>query len=73
MPSNIVLAITREGNQLFVQGDDEPKQELGVKGERKFFSKSADDEYTFEVHSQGRGTAMTLQTGGKDIPIKRID
>jgi CubicO group peptidase (beta-lactamase class C family) len=73
LPPDLVLAITREGNQLFVQENDEPRQELGAEGERKFFSKTADDEYTFEVDSQGRATVMTLHTDGKDIPIKRID
>jgi CubicO group peptidase (beta-lactamase class C family) len=73
LPPDIVLAITREGSQLFVQENDEPKQELGAEGERQFFSKVADDEYSFEVDSQGRATMMTLHTGGKDIPIKRID
>jgi CubicO group peptidase (beta-lactamase class C family) len=73
LPPDLVLAITREGNQLFVQENDEPRQELGAEGERKFFSKTADDEYTFEVDSQDRATVMTLHTDGKDIPIKRID
>jgi hypothetical protein len=29
--------------------------------------------FTFEVDSHGRATTMILHTGGKDIPIKRID
>jgi hypothetical protein len=56
-----------------VQENDEPRQELGAEGERQFFSRMADDEYTFEVDNQGRATVMTLHTDGKDIPIKRID
>jgi CubicO group peptidase (beta-lactamase class C family) len=73
LPPDIVLAITREGSKLFVQENDEPKQELAAESERQFFSKTADDEYTFEVNSQGRATVMTLHTDGKDIPIRRID
>jgi len=69
----IVLAITREGNTLFVQENDEPKQELGAEGERRFFSKTADDEYSFEIDSSGRVTTMILHTGGKDLPMKRIE
>jgi hypothetical protein len=33
----------------------------------------ADDEFSFEVDSQGRVTRMILHTGGRDIPIKRIN
>jgi CubicO group peptidase (beta-lactamase class C family) len=73
LPPNTVLAITREGNQLSVQENDEPKQELGAESARQFFSKVADDEYSFEVDGQGRATLMILHTDGKDIPIKRID
>jgi CubicO group peptidase (beta-lactamase class C family) len=67
----IVLAITRVGNMLFVQENDEPKQELGAEGERQFFSKGADDEYRFELDSSGRVTTMILHTDGKDLPMKR--
>jgi CubicO group peptidase (beta-lactamase class C family) len=67
----IVLAITRVGNTLFVQENDEPKQELGAEGERQFFSKTADDEYSFELDTSGRVITMILHTGGKDLPMKR--
>jgi CubicO group peptidase (beta-lactamase class C family) len=70
---DIVLAITREGNRLLVQENDEPKQELGAEGERQFFSRTADDEYTFQLNKQGRATVMILHTGGKDIPSNRLE
>ncbi|MGA8878256.1 MAG: serine hydrolase [Candidatus Korobacteraceae bacterium] len=69
----IVLAITRVGNTLFVQENDEPRQELGAEGERQFFSKTADDEYRFELDTSGRVTTMILHTGGKDLPMKRVE
>lgn len=72
LPPNIVLTITRSGNHLAVQENDEPVQQLLAEGPRAFFSETADDEYTFEVDAQGRATAMTLHTEGRDIPIKRI-
>jgi len=72
-PPNLILTIRREGDRLSVQENDEPKQELFPEGERQVFSKMADDVYTFEVDSQGRTTMMTLHTGEKDIPLKRID
>ena len=68
----IVLTISRQGNKLFVQENDEPKQELGAEGERQFFSKMADDEYSFELDSSGRVTTMILHTDGQELPMKRI-
>lgn len=68
-----MLTITRDGNRLFVQENDEPKQELGAESGRQFFSKVADDEYTFEFDSAGHVTRMVLHTDGKDLPIKRIE
>ena len=73
LPPNIVLTITRTGDHLSVQENDEPPQELLAEGEHAFFSTTADDEYTFEVDATGRATVMVLHTDGKDIRIKRID
>ena len=70
---DLILTIRREGDHLTVQENDEPKQQLFPESERDFFSKVADDVFTFEVDSQGRVTGMILHTGGRDIPIKRID
>jgi hypothetical protein len=72
-PPNLILTIRREGDHLSVQENDEPKQELFPENELLVFSKVADDVYSFELDSQGRVTVMTLHTGGKDIPLKRID
>jgi CubicO group peptidase (beta-lactamase class C family) len=72
-PPDLSLTIRREGDHLSVQENSEPKQELFPESERDFFSKVADDVFTFEVDSQGHVTLMTLHTGGKDIPLKRID
>jgi CubicO group peptidase (beta-lactamase class C family) len=72
LPPNIVLTITRSGNHLAVQENDEPVQQLLAEGPRAFFSETAEDEYTFEVDAEGRATVMTLHTDGRDIPIKRI-
>jgi CubicO group peptidase (beta-lactamase class C family) len=68
-----MLTITREGNRLFVQENAEPRQELGAESETQFFSRTADDDYTFEFDSEGHVTRMVLHTDGKDLPIKRIN
>jgi D-alanyl-D-alanine-carboxypeptidase/D-alanyl-D-alanine-endopeptidase len=72
LPPNVVLKITRSGDHLAVQENDEPVQQLLAEGPRAFFSEVADDVYTFEVDAQGRATVMTVHTDGRDIPIKRL-
>ena len=67
----IVLTITLQGNTLLVQENDEPNQELGAESENRFYSKSADDEYSFEFDGNGHVSAMILHTGGKDLRMPR--
>jgi len=47
--------------------------EIFPESENEFFSKTSDDELTFESDSQGRITRMVLHVDGRDIPVKRID
>ncbi len=72
-PPNLILTVRREGNHLSIQENEEPKHELFPESERSFFSKVADDEFTFQVDANGHVTGMILRTGGRDMPIKRID
>jgi CubicO group peptidase (beta-lactamase class C family) len=72
-PPNLILVIRPEGDHLSIQENDEPKQDLFPENDTDFFSKVADDVFTFEMDSQGRVTRMVLHTGGQDIPANRID
>jgi CubicO group peptidase (beta-lactamase class C family) len=72
-PPNLIEVIRREGDHLSLQENDEPKEEIFPESDNEFFSKTTDDELTFESDSAGRITRFVLHTGGKDIPIKRID
>lgn len=58
---------------LSIQENDEPRQELFAASETVFFSRMTGDELTFEVDAGGHVTRMVLRTGGKEIPIKRIE
>ena len=72
-PPNLIETVRREGNHLSLQENDEPKEAIFPESQKDFFSKTSDDVLTFEMDSQGRVTRMVLHTGGRDIPIKRID
>jgi CubicO group peptidase (beta-lactamase class C family) len=72
-PPQLVLTVRREGDHLSVQENEEPKQDIFAESNLQFFSKTADDVITFEIDSKGQVTKMILHTGGKEIPIKRLD
>jgi len=72
-PPNLILTIRREGDHLSVQENDEPKQDVFPESAVGFFSIVADDVFTFEIDPQGHVFRMVLHTGGRDIPINRID
>ncbi|HTV65941.1 MAG TPA: serine hydrolase [Bryocella sp.] len=69
----IVLTIARKGNELIVQENDETPQELGAESETRFFSRTSDDEYSFELDQAGRVTTMVLHADGQDLSMKRED
>jgi CubicO group peptidase (beta-lactamase class C family) len=72
-PPNLILKITREGSRLFIQENDEPRQELGAESETKFFSKNSSDSLTFELDDQGSVVRMVLHVVGRDVPLKRLE
>lgn len=69
--SELVLVVVREDNHLVVQEGQE-NHEVFAEGERNFFSKTADDEYTFTLDDQGKVNEMVLSTGGQTMHIKRL-
>ncbi len=73
VPPDLILTIQREGDHLSIQENDEPKQELFAASQTVFFSKVADDEFTFEMDASGHVTQMVLRSGGKEISIMRIE
>ena len=72
-PPNLIETIRREGDHLSIQENDEPKQEIFPESNNEFFSKTSDDELSFETDSQGRVTTIVLHVNGRDIPLKRTD
>jgi CubicO group peptidase (beta-lactamase class C family) len=67
-----VLTVTVENGRLFVQENDEPKQEMLAESAQDFYSASSTDECTFKP-SDGPPQIMVLHLeGGKDIELKRL-
>ena len=65
--------VRREGDHLSVQENDQPKEDVFPESEKDFFSKTADDVFTFEMDDSDRVIRMVLHTGGDKIPLNRIE
>ena len=72
-PPTAVLTVRRLGDHLAIQENAEPPEEVFGESDRQFFSRTSDDIFTFEQDAQGRVTRMVLHTGGRVIPIPRIE
>lgn len=69
------LAVTREGDRLFVQPTDQPKLELFPESETKFFLREVDAQLVFvrgEGGDRGRVETAILHQGGREVPGKRV-
>jgi D-alanyl-D-alanine-carboxypeptidase/D-alanyl-D-alanine-endopeptidase len=70
--ANFILTVTHEGNQLFLQGTNQPRGAVYPKSSTEFFSKLVDAQITFEADAQGHATALVLHQGGRDLRGQRI-
>ncbi|MES1258828.1 MAG: DUF3471 domain-containing protein, partial [Acidobacteriota bacterium] len=70
---NAVMAVSRDGEQLFTQITGQPKVQVFPEGERKFFLKVVDAQLIFDTDAQGRATRLTLHQNGRDTVANRID
>jgi serine-type D-Ala-D-Ala carboxypeptidase/endopeptidase len=67
-----VVAITREGDQLYAELTGQPRAAIYAKGEREFFYKIVDAQISFQTDPQGQPTALVLHQGGRDQTANRI-
>ncbi len=72
LPPDVVLAVTLENGRLFVQENQEPKQELLAESPNDFYSASSGDECTFKPAGEGPAQVMVLHLEGKDVELKRL-
>jgi CubicO group peptidase (beta-lactamase class C family) len=68
-----VIAITREGDRLFLQATAQPKFELFPESNQKFFLKVVDAQVTFEADGPGRAAALVLHQNGLNQRARRIE
>lgn len=68
---DIVIAITREGDRLFLQLTGQPKFALHAEGERDFFLQEVDAQVTFEAGEKAKG--LVLHQNGRNMPAPRME
>jgi len=77
---NLIMEITGDGDRLFAQGFAQvngeavalPKFELFAEGEKNFFAKVADHQFTFEIGPEGRVISLILHKAGRDMTAPRL-
>jgi CubicO group peptidase (beta-lactamase class C family) len=71
MTPAFALAVTRDGNHLFMQATGQPKFEIFPESDRDFFVKVVDAQITFVTDGQGQAAELILHQGGRDQHAKR--
>lgn len=71
-PPDVLLSVTVENGHLFVQENDESKQELLPESPQDFYSTSSSDECTFKPADGSVAQVLILHLGDKDIELKRL-
>ncbi len=66
-----IITITREGDKLFAQRTNGPRDEILPASESTFFLTSADVELTFLKDETGKTSGMVLRAGGQEFRGKK--
>lgn len=72
LSADVVLSVTLEGDRVFVQENEEPKQEYRAESKQDFYSTSSSDECSFRLPESGPAQALILHLEGKDLELKRL-
>jgi D-alanyl-D-alanine-carboxypeptidase/D-alanyl-D-alanine-endopeptidase len=68
-----IIAVTPEGDHLYVQATNQPRFEIFPEGDHNFFLKVVDAQITFAVDANGRAKTLVLHQNGAHTPGKRIE
>jgi hypothetical protein len=67
-----VVTVTVEKGRLYLQENDEPRQELLAESPRDFYSTTSSDECTFKLGETGPAQVLILHLDRKDLELKRV-
>jgi CubicO group peptidase (beta-lactamase class C family) len=69
----IVLTVTREGDQLYAQLTGQSKFPIYPEGPNSFFWKVVDAQAAFERGPDGQVTGLTFEQGGRRVKARRVE
>jgi CubicO group peptidase (beta-lactamase class C family) len=69
---NMIITVTREDDQLFVQLTGQQQIEVFPESETDFFMRVVDAQITFQAAGDGTVPALTLHQGGQDLTAKKL-
>jgi CubicO group peptidase (beta-lactamase class C family) len=69
----VLLTVTLENDQLFLQENDSAKHQLFAEGDRQFFLKDFDLQLAFELDAQGHANAVTVTLRGRSFRVQRVN
>jgi hypothetical protein len=72
LSADIVLSVTVDDDRLFIQENDESKQEYRPESSTDFYSATSSDECTFRLAGDGPAQVLVLHVDGKDLELKRL-
>ncbi|MES2513887.1 MAG: serine hydrolase [Bacteroidota bacterium] len=67
-----VMALTMEGDRMFVQATGQPKLEIFPESNYYYFCKSVNAQFEFTKDKKGNISSLTLCQGGRKMPGKKI-
>ena len=68
----VMLTVTLENGHLYLQENDEPRQELLPESPLDFYSANSSDECTFKLSNNDVAQSLVLHLEGKDLELKRV-
>lgn len=70
--SGFVLSVTKEDNQLFVQGTGQPKLPLKAISNNEFINDAVKAKIVFKLDESGSASSLTLYQGGQSLPGRKL-
>jgi serine-type D-Ala-D-Ala carboxypeptidase/endopeptidase len=70
---NVIIAVSRQGDQFFVQLTGQGKLPIFAESQNTFFLKAVDAQLTFAMDDHDHATQVVLHQNGRDQTAKRID
>jgi CubicO group peptidase (beta-lactamase class C family) len=73
MGNNNIIVVSKDGDNLFMQGPNLPKYQLLPASETEYFAREINIRLTFNVNGDGKIDSITVNINGIEQPAKRVN